>query len=103
MLPGRPWTCKAEPTAQIFPDAPDRVNGRLATGDHSSHSAPMAGVVPPRVVEREVRIEGLDPRHEGVRIAQLSDLHVGDMTPASHIRAAVEAANGANADLIALT
>ncbi len=58
---------------------------------------------PPRVSEHEVRIAGLDPRHEGVRIAQLSDIHVGNMTPASHVRAAVDAANGAHPDLIVLT
>jgi predicted MPP superfamily phosphohydrolase len=55
------------------------------------------------VTEHEVRIQGLDPRHDGVRIAQLSDIHVGNMTPASHVRAAVDAANGAKPDLIVLT
>jgi predicted MPP superfamily phosphohydrolase len=59
--------------------------------------------VPPRVSEHEVRIPGLDPRHDGVRIAQLSDIHVGAMTPASHVRAAIERANAAAADLIVLT
>jgi uncharacterized protein len=58
---------------------------------------------PPRVSEHEVRIKNLDPRHEGVRIAQLSDIHVGNMTPASHVRAAVEAANRAKPDLVLLT
>jgi predicted MPP superfamily phosphohydrolase len=60
-------------------------------------------VPPPRVNELEVRIKGLDRRHEGVRIAQLSDIHVGNMTPASHVRAAVDAANAARPDLILLT
>jgi predicted MPP superfamily phosphohydrolase len=63
----------------------------------------MAPPVPPRVSEHEVRIRGLDPRHDGVRVAQLSDIHVGQMTPESHVRAAVGAANAANADLIVLT
>jgi hypothetical protein len=63
----------------------------------------MPGVVPPRVAEHEVRIVGLDPRHDGVRIAQLSDIHVGNMTPRSHVRAAIDVANGARADLIVLT
>ncbi len=58
---------------------------------------------PPRVTEHEVRIKNLDPRHEGVRVAQLSDIHVGNMTPASHVRAAVAAANGAKVDLVMLT
>lgn len=63
----------------------------------------MAGPVPPRVTEHEVVVDGLDPRHDGVRIAQLSDIHVGNLTPASHIRAAISAANAAKPDLILLT
>lgn len=59
--------------------------------------------IPPRVSEHEVRIQGLDPRHDGVRIAQLSDIHVGNLTPRQHVRAAVDSANAANADLIVLT
>jgi predicted MPP superfamily phosphohydrolase len=55
------------------------------------------------VTEHEVTIEGLDPRHDGVRIAQLSDIHVGNLTPQPHIRAAIAAANAAEPDLIALT
>src|SRR6185295_10422603 len=54
-------------------------------------------------VEHEVLIDGLDPRHDGVRIAHLSDIHVGNLTPASHIRAAIDTANAARPDLIALT
>ncbi len=69
----------------------------------SPHSAQMAAPVPPRVSEHEVRVEGLDARHDGVRIVQLSDIHVGNLTPASHVRAAVDAANAANPDLIVLT
>ncbi len=63
----------------------------------------MAAPVRPRVSELEVRIGGLDPRHDGVRIAQLSDIHVGNLTPVSHIRAAIESANAATPDLILLT
>jgi uncharacterized protein len=63
----------------------------------------MPTPVPPRVSEHEVRIHGLDPRHDGVRIAQLSDIHVGHLTPRSHVRAAVAAANAARPDLIVLT
>jgi predicted MPP superfamily phosphohydrolase len=59
--------------------------------------------VPPRVSQHEVRVAGLDPRHDGVTIAQLSDIHVGHLTPASHIRAAIDAANAAEPDLIVLT
>lgn len=63
----------------------------------------MARPVPPRIHEHEVSIAGLDPRHDGVRIAQLSDIHVGNLTPPSHIRAAIEAANAAQPDLVLLT
>ena len=49
---------------------------------------------PPRIVEHEVKIRGLDPRHEGVRIAQLSDIHVGATTPREHIRAAIAVRHG---------
>ncbi|HEY0193431.1 MAG TPA: metallophosphoesterase [Kofleriaceae bacterium] len=62
-----------------------------------------APVPPPRVTEHEVFVDGLDPRHDGVRIAQLSDIHVGNLTPEPHIRAAIDAANAARPDLIALT
>lgn len=58
---------------------------------------------PPILVEHEVMIEGLDPAHDGVKIAHLSDLHVGKLTPAEHVRAAVAVANAAGADVIALT
>lgn len=70
-----------------------------AYGRHQSGEMPP----PPRVIEHEVRIKGLDPRHDGVRVAQLSDIHVGNMTPASHVRAAIAAANAAKPDLVMLT
>jgi predicted MPP superfamily phosphohydrolase len=63
----------------------------------------MPAPVPPRVSRHDVAIRGLDPRHDGVRIAQLSDIHVGNLTPAAHIRAAIDAANAAEPDLIVLT
>jgi predicted MPP superfamily phosphohydrolase len=59
--------------------------------------------VPPRVVEHEVRVKDLDPRHDGVRVAQLSDIHVGRQTPEPHVRAAIAAANAAAPDLVVLT
>jgi predicted MPP superfamily phosphohydrolase len=63
----------------------------------------MARPVPPRIHEHEVTIAGLDPRHDGVRIAQLSDIHVGNLTPASHIRAAIDATNAEQPDLVVMT
>lgn len=63
----------------------------------------MAQARGPVLTRHEVAIAGLDPRHDGVTIAQLSDVHCGDLTPAAHVRAAVELANGCGADVIALT
>lgn len=63
----------------------------------------MPAPVPPRVTHLEVKIAGLDPRHDGARIVQLSDIHVGNLTPKTHIRAAIDAANAANPDVIVLT
>jgi predicted MPP superfamily phosphohydrolase len=60
-------------------------------------------VVAPRVNEVEVRVRNLDPRHDGLRIAQLSDIHVGHMTPVEHVRSAIATANAAKPDVIALT
>lgn len=48
-------------------------------------------------------VPGLDPRHDGLRVAQLSDLHVGDRTPRQRIRAAITAANDFAPDLVVLT
>jgi predicted MPP superfamily phosphohydrolase len=53
--------------------------------------------------QTEVVIKGLHPKHDGLRIAQLSDIHIGLSTPAARIRAAVEAVNAAGVDLVALT
>jgi uncharacterized protein len=58
---------------------------------------------PPILVSHEVAVDGLDPAHDGLRIAHMSDIHVGNLTPADHVRAAVELATGAGADVIALT
>lgn len=48
-------------------------------------------------------VPGLDPAHDGLRVAQLSDLHVGPRTPAEVVRAAIEEANAFQPDLVVLT
>ena len=88
------------PVMQSVLRAPRRTRA-VAKARPSPHSASVPA--PPRVAEHEVHIRGLDPRHDGVRIAQLSDIHVGNLTPASHVRAAIDRANAAKADLIVLT
>jgi predicted MPP superfamily phosphohydrolase len=56
-----------------------------------------------RVVERELVVPGLDPRLDGFRIAQLSDLHVGVLTPKSWALRWSHAANRRAPDLTVLT
>jgi predicted MPP superfamily phosphohydrolase len=56
------------------------------------------------VIERvEVPIRGLDPRLDGFRIAHLSDLHIGTMTPRGWGERWVRAANALSADVAVVT
>ena len=48
-------------------------------------------------------VPGLDPAHDGLKIAQLSDIHVGERTPDSTVLGAVGAANAFDPDLVVLT
>jgi predicted MPP superfamily phosphohydrolase len=64
---------------------------------------PRRFAAPPLLVEHEVELSGLDPRHDGLRVAHLTDVHCGRMTPEPHVRAAVELANRAAPDLIVMT
>jgi uncharacterized protein len=56
-----------------------------------------------RVVEREVRVPGLDARLDGMRIAHLSDLHIGTLTPRSWGLAWSRSANRRAPDLVVVT
>ena len=51
----------------------------------------------------DVAIEGLDPSLDGYRIVQLSDLHIGALTPKSWGMRWVRAANALGADLAVVT
>ncbi|MGE5493656.1 MAG: metallophosphoesterase [Actinomycetota bacterium] len=57
----------------------------------------------PHVRHVRIPIEGLDPRLDGLRIAQISDLHVGPTIGALYVRRVVTLANRLAPDLIALT
>ncbi len=50
-----------------------------------------------------MKLKHLHPKHHGVRVAQLSDIHIGLSTPAARIRAAILAINAAKVDFVALT
>jgi hypothetical protein len=51
----------------------------------------------------DLNVPGLDPAHEGLVVAQLSDIHVGWQTPDARIHAAVDAVNRHEPDLVVLT
>lgn len=57
----------------------------------------------PRVREVEVPVEGLHPDLDGLRIAQISDLHVGQTINREFVEKVVETTLNAKPDLIALT
>jgi predicted MPP superfamily phosphohydrolase len=61
------------------------------------------GRLVPRVVRREVRVEGLAPALDGYTIAQLSDLHLGPYVPRWLYRRWVRRALSLDPDLVALT
>lgn len=56
-----------------------------------------------RVRDIQVPIDDLPEAFDGYRIAQLSDLHVGSLTPPAVIAAWVAKANALDVDLVALT
>jgi predicted MPP superfamily phosphohydrolase len=63
-----------------------------------------AGIHDRPTAERPVfLVPGLDPAHDGLKVAQLSDLHVGDRTPPQRIQAAIAQVNAFQPDLVVLT
>ena len=63
----------------------------------------VAALRGPNVKYVDIAIAGLDPRLAGLRIAQISDLHVGPTIGYRYLRRVVRLANDLSADLIALT
>ncbi len=57
----------------------------------------------PRVVEVDVPVAGLHPDLEGLKIVQLSDVHVGPTIRGTWLDQVVEVVNGLDADVVALT
>ncbi len=55
------------------------------------------------VTNTAIPLRGLHPAHEGLRIAQISDVHLGNGTPARRITEAVQMVNDARPDLVFLT
>ncbi len=57
----------------------------------------------PRLEKIPIRVPGLHPAHDGLRIAHLSDLHAGRRTPDVLIRSAIARANALGPDLVVLS
>jgi predicted MPP superfamily phosphohydrolase len=57
----------------------------------------------PRAERVTFDLPGLDPAHDGLRVAQLSDVHVGPRTSSALIQNAVAEANAFAPDLVVLT
>ena len=69
-------------------------------------AAYLVGVEPRRlqVMRWRVRVDGLPPEAEGLRIVHLSDLHIGMfMHPQRHVRRAIRAAVDAAPDVVLIT
>jgi len=62
-------------------------------------------IAPRRVVvsQHEVTLAGLPPEMDGLRIVQLSDLHVGPLFRAGSVRSVVRLANSLQPDIVVLT
>ncbi len=75
----------------------------LVSGDSSQVPSPRRRKKRPQLHRYTVPVCGLDPVHDGVKIAHLSDLHVGILTASHFIRAAVEMAQAEHPDLVVLT
>jgi predicted MPP superfamily phosphohydrolase len=57
----------------------------------------------PRAERQTFVVPGLDSEHDGLKVAQLSDIHVGARTPPERIRAAIDEVNAFAPDLVVLT
>jgi uncharacterized protein len=82
----------------------DFLKGATAAALASGAAPALAGGPDhPRIERPTFVVPGLDPAHDGLRVAQLSDIHVGNRTPVERIRAAVDAVNAYSPDVVLLT
>ena len=61
------------------------------------------GLRPPEVREHEVRVSGLRPEYDGLRIVQLSDLHVGPLLGARWVGQRLAEVEALRPDLVLVT
>ncbi|HVP68486.1 MAG TPA: metallophosphoesterase [Anaeromyxobacteraceae bacterium] len=81
----------------------DFLKGAAAAAGAAAVAPAAASADAVSVEEVEVVAPGLDPAHDGVRVAHLSDIHVGSLTPPERIRSAIDLANARRPDLVVLT
>jgi hypothetical protein len=55
------------------------------------------------ITETELYVPHFDPAHDGLRVAQLTDFHIGPGTPAGRIASAIREVNARRPDLVLLT
>jgi predicted MPP superfamily phosphohydrolase len=79
------------------------LKGAAAAGLVGALPTAASAEQPLRAERRTFTVTGLDPAHDGLRVAQLSDLHVGSRTPPRRIREAIAQANAWRPDLVVLT
>jgi len=89
VVPGGPWGLAAAATVAIL-------GGGLSL-------AALRGARQPAIVRVDVPVAGLDPRLEGVKIVQVSDLHVGPTVDRAFVEGVVDKVNAEGADLVVLT
>ncbi len=89
LVPAGPWGLAAAVT--------------VATLGGGLSLAALRGARQPAIVRVDVPVAGLDPRLEGFKIVQVSDLHVGPTVGRDFVQGVVDKVNAEGADMVALT
>lgn len=91
------------PERRAFLRDATRIGALGATASVFGYGATRA-LAHPTLHRVDITIKGLSPEHDGLTIAQLSDVHVGQLVGEPEFLAKiVEAVNGADVDILALT
>jgi predicted MPP superfamily phosphohydrolase len=89
LVPGVPWGAAAA--------------GLVTAVGGAFSLAALRGAGLPGVVRVEVPVVGLDPRLDGMKLALLSDVHVGPTVDRAFVQGVVDRVNAEEADLVAIT
>jgi predicted MPP superfamily phosphohydrolase len=93
---------------------PDQASGMQTLASHTALGVALLGTLitlvgwlnarrTAAVVAVDIPIEGLPDGLQGFTIAQITDIHVGPTIKAPYLRAIVQAVNGCEADMVAIT